>query len=520
MAAMTAVTALSRLTGFVLFVVVAAVIGLGSLGNTYQSANTIPNVLYELVVAGVIQAVLIPSLVRHLDRDDQRAAEHIAGAVLGLATVALAVVAAVGALAAPWLARALFTSGDPGTRADQVRTGTVLLWFFLPQVVFYAAGLVATSVLNARHRFALPAVAPLANNLVVLAALGWFWWLRDGSRSVRLTGAQTVVLAGGTTLGVMAFCGLPVLAAVRSGFRLRPNLDHRDPEVRSLARQGVWAALFLASSQLLLVVVLVLGNQVEGGVIAYQLGFQFFLLPHALFALPVLTALFPSLSRLARSGDHGEFGATIQRGVETITYLVVPMAVLLGSLGGVISRTVLFGQARGSGAARVAGALAGFAPGLLGYGLFLFASRVSYARGDTRLPAVVNLAAVVGGGVAMVVASAVVPDRHRVAALAAAHSLTYLVAAAILLRRVVSSLAPTDRPPLAGAIGRIVAVGTVLAVVLVGATHAIDPVGRATGAATLAVQTTVALAAYAVATRALGGPRPSAFFAALRGGAR
>ncbi|MGI8754780.1 MAG: murein biosynthesis integral membrane protein MurJ [Acidimicrobiales bacterium] len=519
MAAMTALTALSRFTGFILFVVVAAVVGLGALGNTYQSANTIPNVLYELVIAGVVQAVLIPSLVAHLDRDDQLGAEHVAGAVLGLATIALAVVAVAGAVAAPWLARALFADGEnPAVRAAQARTGTVFLWFFLPQVVCYAAGLVATSVLNARHRFALPAVAPLANNVVVLVALAGFWRLRDGSRSVRLSAAETVVLAGGTTLGVVAFCGLPVMAARRSGFRLRPNLDHRNPEVRSLARQGAWAAVFLAATQLLLVVVLVLGNRVQGGLIAYQLGFQFFLLPHALFALPVLTTLFPTLSRLARSGDHAGFGATVGRGVETIAYLVVPMAVLLGALGGVVSRTVLFGQAGPAGTARVAGALAGFAPGLVGYGLFLFASRVSYARGDTRTPALVNLVAVVAGGVVMVVASAVVPDRHRVAALAASHSLTYLAGSVVLLRRVVRALPRADRPALAAAVARPVALGLALATVLVVAVRWVHPVGRAAGTATLAVLGAATLAAYVGLATATGGPRPSTFVTALRAG--
>ncbi len=521
MAAMTAITAVSRVTGFVLFVVVAAVVGLGALGNTYQSANTIPNVLYELVVAGVVQAVLIPTLVTQLERGDRDGAEHVAGAVLGLATLALGAVAVVGAVAAPWIARALFSSGPAGpARNAQVHTGTVFLWFFLPQVVFYGAGLVGTSVLNARHRFALPAAAPLANNAVVLVALAGFWWLRGGSRSLTLSTAETVVLAGGTTLGVVAFCGLPVLAAVRSGFRLRPNLDHRHPEVRSLVRLGGWAAVFLASSQLLLVVVLVLGNQVDGGVIAYQLGFQFFLLPHALFALPVLTALFPTMSRHAAAGDDGAFAASVQRGVETIAYLVVPMAALLAALGGVVSRTVLFGQAGPAGQARVAGALAGFAPGLVGYGLFLFVSRVSYARGDTRTPALVSVVAVSVGAVAMIVASALVPDRHRVAVLAAAHSGAYLLGSIILMSRVLRSLPAGTRPRLGAALARPVALGLVMAAALVAGVHVIDPTGRVAGLVTVAILSTVGLGAYAAATRATGGPTPSAFLSSLRASGR
>ncbi len=520
MAAMTALTALSRATGFVRIVVVAAVLGTTFLGNTYQSANTVPNLVFELVVAGLVQAVLIPSVVARLDRGEQAEAEHVAGAVLGLSTIALAGVALVGAAAAPALARALFTgAGDAATRADQAALGTVFLWFFLPQVVCYGAGLVATSVLHASNRFALAAVAPLANNVVVIATCAAFWWLRDGTPpSLDLSGAEVAVLAGGTTLGVVAFSGLPFIAVLRSSFRLRPNLDHRHPEVRRLARQGSWAAVFLASSQLLLVTVLVLGNRVEGGVVAYQVAFQFFLLPYALFALPVLTGLFPSLSRQHAAHDGAAFSLAMERGVRTVAYLVAGAAALLGALAGLISRTVLFGATDAAGAAQVAGTLAGFAPGLVGYSLFLLASRVSYARDDTRTPALVNLGVVAGGSVAMAAAFAVAPDRHRVAALAVAHSAAYLVGAAVLLHRVGRPLTGVRSPHLLQAVARPVvaaaAVGSLLAV----AAAAVEPDGRAAGLALLVVLGAVGGAAYAVLTWVIGGPRPGELLSALRSG--
>lgn len=522
MAAMTVLTALSRVTGFVRIVVIAAVLGTTFLGNVYQSANTIPNVVFELVVAGLVQAVLIPSLVARLDRGEQAEAEHVAGAVLGLTTVVLAGVALVGAVAAPWISRALFAgASSAAVRADQARLGTFLLWFFLPQVVCYAAGLVATSVLNAHHRFALPTIAPLANNVVVIASCALFWRLRDGSApSLDLRAAELWVLAGGTTLGVVAFCGLPVLAVRRSSFRLRPNLDRRHPEVRRLARQGAWAAAFLAASQLLLVTVLVLGNRVEGGVVAYQVGFQFFLLPYALFALPVLTGLFPTLARRFAAGDEAGFAAGVEGGVRTVAYLVAGAAALLGALGGLISRAVLFGETGPDGAAQVAGALAGFAPGLVGYALFLFASRVSYARGDTRTPALVNVGVVLGGSLTMALGFAVVPDRHRVAALAVGHSVAHLGGAAVLLHLVAARRAGERRADLALAIARPVFAAGVVALVVAAATEVVDVTGRPATLALLVGLGGAGALAYAVLTWALGGPRPGAFLAALRGGDR
>jgi len=142
---MTVLTLASRLTGMVRNVVVVAVLGVTFLGNTYQSANTVPNLLFELIAAGVLQAVLIPTLIDLAAHGNEDEAEHVARSVLGLAGAALAVLAVLGAVLAPFVMR-LLVSGvdDPIVRHDEIHLGTILLWFFLPQVVLYAANTVAT----------------------------------------------------------------------------------------------------------------------------------------------------------------------------------------------------------------------------------------------------------------------------------------------------------------------------------------------------------------------------------------
>jgi putative peptidoglycan lipid II flippase len=291
--------------------VVAAVLGTTFLGNTYQTANTVPNIVFELVAAGVLTAVLLPSLVRLLDGPDPGVGEHVARSVLGIVGAALAAIAVIGMVLAPTIMRALLSGAPAGDiRDDQVRVGTLLLRCFLPQLVVYAAGMVATGVLHARGSFALPAIAPAVNNVVVTATYVWFWLLTRGEApGLDLGLAEQLVLGLGTTAGVVAFCALPVVAAIRGGVSLRPRFDARHPEVRRLARLGGWAVVQLAGTQLLLVVVLVLANGVEGGVVAYQLAFTVFLLPHAVVALPVATALYPVLARAVGAGDGRSFAA-------------------------------------------------------------------------------------------------------------------------------------------------------------------------------------------------------------------
>lgn len=518
-ALMTALTLVSRLTGFVRVLLVAAVLGTTFLGNTYQSANTVPNLLFELFAAGVLQSVLIPSLVEHLDQGDRRQAEHVAGSVLGLACAGLAVLAAIGMLAAPWVMRVLVSGvGSAEVRADQVRLGTVLLWFFLPQVVLYAAGMMATAVLNATGRFALPVFAPVLSNVVVTASYGLFWVLRDGAApSLDLSAAQTLVLGGGTTLGVLALSALPVAAVARSGFSLRPRFDVRHPEVRRLGRMGGWAALYLACTQVLLGAVLVLANGVEGGVVAYQVAFTVFLLPHALFSLPVLTARFPGLSRAAVAGDGAGYARSVSSGVQAIAFFVLPATAALVALARPLAEVTLFGESTGS-AGQVAAAVAAFAPGLLGYGASLFLARALYATGDTRTPTLVHAAVVAGGMAAMVVGAALAGPDDRITVLAGAHSAAYLAGAGALL------VAVRRRTPGGSGVhvGRPLVVTTAAAVLMSVVTWAtsqpFDLPGRGGAVVALAVAGTVGLGAYVGAQALLGGSRPAGVLALLRDG--
>ena len=136
-ALMSAVTLVSRLGGFVRIVVVSAVLGSTFLGDTYQTANSLPNLVFELVAAGTLSAVLIPTLVARLHEERREDAERLAGAVLGFALGAMAVVVLAGVVLADPLARLLFVADpDAADRAAKVPQGAFFLRCFLPQVCF------------------------------------------------------------------------------------------------------------------------------------------------------------------------------------------------------------------------------------------------------------------------------------------------------------------------------------------------------------------------------------------------
>jgi len=487
---MAAFTAVSRATGFARVVVVAAVLGTSYLGNTYQSANTIPNILFELFAAGVLQSVLVPIMVEAVDHTSHRDAEHTAGVVLGAMLSMLAAVVAAGMVAGPWIMR-LLVSGvdDAAVAAAEVRLGTFLLWFFLPQILFYAANLVSTAVLNAIGRFSLPAFAPTVNNVVVIGSYLVFAAMRQGRPpTLNLTMAEKLVLALGTTLGVVAFCAVPVIGAWRSGYRIVPRFEFRHPTLRRLARQGLWAAGFLAFTQVLLVVVLYLANGVEGGVVVYQLAFVLFMLPNSLFAVPVFTTAFPALTRFAGARQWGGFGDEVARAARSITMFTIVSAGALAALSVPLSELVALGNASGR-SAEVAGAIAGFALGLPGFSVVLFLTRVSYSYANTRTPTLVNVVVAVVGAVTMGLLVAVAPDTDRVTVIGIGYGIAQTVGALLL------GLAVRSRLQEEGARARHVALpvariigATVLASVAVYAVvRVVGPTGIAAAAVAVAI---------------------------------
>ena len=209
---MGAITAVSRVVGFVRVLVVAAVLGFTDLGDAFQKANTLSNVMFELLAAGALSAVLVPAFVDLLDAGADEGAEEVAGGVLGLAIVGLGALVVVSIAAAPWLAHLLV-----GDDADQQDLVTFLLRCFLPQVVLYAAGTIATGVLFAKRRFLATAAAPIGNTVVMVAALGLFAVVAGPDPGVDLSTTEEWLLVLAGTGGVIAFVGILLGACRASG---------------------------------------------------------------------------------------------------------------------------------------------------------------------------------------------------------------------------------------------------------------------------------------------------------------
>ncbi|HEX5588570.1 MAG TPA: lipid II flippase MurJ [Acidimicrobiia bacterium] len=478
---MSVATLTSRGIGFVRVWAIAAILGTTFLGNTYQSSSSVSNVLFELLAAGALSAVLVPTFVGLLDAGEEERAERLAAGMLGVGLAAMGVVTVVGMVFAPQIAR-LLSSGAPTQKIldQQIELSTFFLYFFIPQVMLYVLGTVATGILYAKKRYVITAVAPIANTVFVVASLVLFWLVAGSEPGLDLTLTEKLILGIGGLLGVMGFVGVPVVALVRGGFRFVPSLRARDPQLRKMLSLSAWAVFQHAGVGLLLLASIVMGNQVAGGVVAYQFAFVAFLAPYAILAQPVQTTTLTEVSLDAARGDHAAFADRVRWALDSTATLILPVSAAYLVLAKPAMEVIHVGDNRVD---LYAAALASLGVGLFVYCAFLLLARCSYALGDSRTPALVAFGSAIIGSAVMVVGGLTVSDGPaKVVVLGLGHSIAYLIGTVVLwvvLRR------RLDQPLFPHAIWRALGLSTVLGAAAWLVMRLLSPHGRVPTLATL-----------------------------------
>ena len=436
-------TAVSRLSGFLRTAVLGAVLGVQGLSLAYNVANTTPNIVYELLLGGVLTAVVVPLLVRAA-KDDEDGGTAYAQRLLTLVVLALGAAALLLVVAAPLVVDLYLSDSVPEAERE---LAIVFARFFLPQVLFYGAGAVMGAALNTRGRVGPPMWAPVLNNVVVIATGLLFLALVDTDGSAEgLPRAGLVLLGVGTTLGVVAQTVALVPALRAAGIPLRPRFDLRGAGLGRAARLAKWVFLYVAANQVAYLVVVRLASDAfeatpDRSYSSYVYAFLLWQLPHAVVAVSVITGLLPRMSRAAADGRTKDLRASLNRGLRLTACVLVPAAAVFIALGRDIA-VVVFGRGNISlEEARYIGVLlAVFAVGLVPFSSYQLQLRAFYAMQDTRTPFTINLAVNAALVVTDVVLYVVLPPELKVIGLAAGHATSFLVGlavcSAVLSRRI------------------------------------------------------------------------------------
>ncbi|MGW6850019.1 murein biosynthesis integral membrane protein MurJ [Streptomyces virginiae] len=448
-ALMAAGSVVSRATGFIRSAVVVAALGTEFLGDSYAVANTVPNIIYMLLIGGALNAVFVPELVR-------AAKEHADGGsaytdrLLTACTVALLALTAAAVLAAPLIV-SVYTPYD----GAQASTTVALARYCLPQILFYGLFTLLGQVLNARGRFGAMMWTPVLNNLVIIGVFGLFLHLsHDGAAG--LTADETRLLGLGTTLGIViqALALVPSLRAAR--FRWRPRFDWRGSGLGRPLRNAGWTVMLVLTNQIAYWVVTRLStttgrHAVDAGLAggagytAYSNAYQLWIVPQGIITVSLVTALMPRMSAAATDGDLAAVRRDISYALRSSAALVVPAAALFAALAPWVMGSVFgYGRTDAADIEVMAGMLIAFAPGLIAFSAQYVLSRGFYALSDTRTPFFLNLviAALTAGLSAA--AYVLLSPRWAVTGMAGASSVAFLSGAAVTAHTLTRRLGPRE----------------------------------------------------------------------------
>jgi len=432
-------TIISRITGFVRGVLLVAALGTALLADGYNVANTIPNIIYNLVVGGALTAIFVPQLIRSFADED--GGVGFASRLVTTISMSLLALTALGIVFAPTLVRIYAPEFTTAGFENEYSVTVAFMRYCLPQIFFLVFYAMLGQVANARGVFAPLMWAPILNNLVGVALLGGFLYLVPNVRADSITNTQVAILGWGTTLGtvIQALVLIPVIS--RTKFRLRFELGFGGLG-KSFKLAG-WTFVYVIISQLGYLVTVSVATSAavrsaqDGitrgvGFTPYSNAYLIMLLPYSIVTISIITALLPHLSRLVIAKDILEVKAQLIRAIRLVGVITIPSAVGLAFFGPLITEVLFFGISRSDSS------YMGYVLSALGLGLVAFSINIILIRGfnafeDTKTQVVsifiINLIAVSLSYLAL----NTVRNEYVTICLGLAFSISYIMGTAVTL---------------------------------------------------------------------------------------
>jgi len=379
-------TAISRVLGLVREIVAAYYFGVSGKINAFTVAIQIPNLVRALIADAALSGAFVPVFSELLEKGEKQRAWRVASTLFWLTALILGGVTALFILLAPLLMRPF---GDPGGDFD-LAVGLSRVLF--PIVVLLGLAGIVVGILNTYHQFAVPALAPVAWNLVIILGLV------IGVPRIQDENGELYLYAGVVMLGTLVQLLLPIPWLRRLVGRLTVVLDWRDPAVRRVLALMLPVTLTLGLINVNYLVDTLFASRLldpELAPAAIDKAFRLYMLPQGIFAVAVTTVLFPTLARLAARRDDPGLRRALDGGIRQIAFLLVPAALITIALAEPIVRLVYQrGEFTAEDTTIVAQCLQAFSIGLAFNGWMLILNRSFYAIQTNWIPTVVAVGAV------------------------------------------------------------------------------------------------------------------------------
>jgi len=342
-------TIASRVTGLIRNLMLAALLGTAILGDTYNVANTMPNILYNLLIGGALTAVFVPQIVRSLRDSDQGSA--FISRLFTVTVTFLFALTVIGILISPQLVN-IYAPEYAGSKEFDVTV--TLMRYCLPQIFFLGLFALLGQIANAKDRFGPMMWAPVINNLLAIA-LFYFLIVSRGDLSVASISNQDLLWLGlGTTAGYLAQALVLFPVVIKSGVRLSLRFDWANSQIIKSFKLAGWSFAYAMISQLSYLVTINIATSAavksaaDGittgvGYTPYANAYLILILPHSIITVSIVTALLPKLSNLVIDKKYKDVSDSMSLTMRLMGIFIIPAAVLFLFFGEVIAKVLYFG---------------------------------------------------------------------------------------------------------------------------------------------------------------------------------
>ncbi|MBO0608253.1 murein biosynthesis protein MurJ [Myceligenerans salitolerans] len=432
---MAAGTAVSRLGGLVRNMLMVAIIGsTGLVADAFDVANKLPNVLFAILAGGMLNAILVPQIVRAFQaRNAQERLDKLL-TLSGVGILALTAVLTGASSIIVWL----YTDG---WTEEQLALGTIFAFWCIPQLFFYGLYTLLGQVLNAREQFGPYMWAPVANNIISVIGFGLFWIIYGSAPDGGINELdswdtpRTMLLAGTATLGIASQALVLLVPLMRSGFVWRFRLGFRGIGLRSAGSVVGWTFAAVVLEQLGVLYLTRVASQsgaqnavagelatATAGNAAYTQALMIYLLPHSLVTVSIATALFTGLSRAAANGETDKVRSDLSLGLRTVGVFTVFATAVFSVLAAPLTALIV-PTAGSEGTGAIAPVLVALSLGLIPLGAMVLMKWVYFAYEDGRGVFWITVPATVALVLGLVAAQVWLPRENWVTAAGASFAL-------------------------------------------------------------------------------------------------
>jgi len=386
----------SRVLGLLRNSMFAFVFGATHISDSYVQAFFIPDTIFNIVAGGALSSAFIPVFVKYLvDEKDEKTAWHVASSALDLAITIMIALAFIVII----FAGQIVPLYNPGASAAQISLTVSLTRIMLFQAIALGAGVIVTSVLQARQNFLLFAVSTVLYNVGLIIGLlpGIYLALHGQRNDIFAVYAATF----GVVLGAVLQVGIQVPGLITAGMRYSFVFDWRNPGVIQIGRQmlpRIFNAAMLSTTTfvdrylLSFLGAVVAAGTVAGLITEYYQAFQILMLPLGVFGMAVSTAAFPTIAEYVARNRMERVRSIIMETLRGILFMSIPSSVGLIVLSLPIIQVLLeHGRYNLEGAQNAALTLTFFAVGLVGHSAVEILTRSFYALRDSKTPVTISV---------------------------------------------------------------------------------------------------------------------------------